>query len=306
MIGWGQQRNGLYYLVDSTYRKETPPNLPPKAFSVTWHRRLGHPSPFKLQLLAKNFSNISFSANKPCDVCPLAKQTRKPFGLSHIHTKHVFELLHCDIWRPHKIASHFGTCYFLTIVDDFFRSTWVYLMRHRSDTQQLLKSFIAYVDTQFNHKIKSIHTNNGGEFVSMQDFFREKGIVFQRSCVYTPQQNGVVERKHRHILETARALQFQSSLPLSFWDECILIVVYLINCLPTPLLTGLTPYEKLFGHPPSYNHLCTFGCLAYATNLIPSHKFDSRVRKILLVILLGKKHINYTISIPNTFSQEGM
>lgn len=81
-------------------------------------------------------------------------------------------------------------------------------MHHKSDTQQLLKSFIAYVDTQLNHKIKSIRTDNGGEFVSMQDFFREKGIVFQHSCVYTSQQNRVVEHKHRHILQTTRALHF--------------------------------------------------------------------------------------------------
>ncbi|KAM1078563.1 hypothetical protein ACFX15_025113 [Malus domestica] len=280
MIGWGRQHNGLYYLVDSKGR--TSPT-PPKVFSVTWHQRLGHPSPLRLQLLAKHFPEISLSENKPCDIFPLAKQTRLSFGLSHINTKHAFELIHCDIWGPHRVASRSGARYFLTIVDDFTRCTWVYLMRHKSNTQSLLKSFIAYAETQFHHKIKTIRTDNGGEFVSMLPFFNDHGILFQRSCVSTPQQNGVVERKHRHILQTARALHFQSHIPLHFWDECILTSIYLINRIPTLLLSGLTPYEKLFGHPPSYTHLRTFGCLAYATNLHPQHKFDARAKKCVFI-----------------------
>lgn len=123
MIGWGQQRNGLYYLVDGKGCNSSPLTMNSKAFSVTWHRQLGQPSLPRLQLLAKKFPEISFSTNKTCDVCPLAKQTRMSFGLSHITTKHAFALIHCDIWGPHKIASHSGARYFHTLVDDYTRST---------------------------------------------------------------------------------------------------------------------------------------------------------------------------------------
>jgi hypothetical protein len=109
-------------------------------------------------------------------------------------------------------------------------------MRNKSETQTLLRQFFHYVHTQFNTKVQKLRSDNGAEFLSLNFFFLEEGILFQHSCVYTPQQNDVVELKHRHILETARALRFQSHLPITFWGEYILTVVHIINCLPTLLL----------------------------------------------------------------------
>lgn len=80
-------------------------------------------------------------------------------------------------------------------------------------------------------------------------------MLFQSSCVGTPQQNGQVERKHRYILEDARALQFQASLPIEFWGECEHATTYLINRTPTKLIKGKTPHELLFGSPPSHSTL---------------------------------------------------
>ena len=127
--------------------------------------------------------------------------------------------------------------------------------------------------------IKSIRTNNALEF-NMVDFYNFKGIIHQQSCVYTPQQNLVMERKHQHSLATARALQIQSSLLLVFWGDCVLTAVYLINRLPKPFLQNKSPYEVLFKQFPSYSHLRTFGCLCFATDVSPNkHKFSLRARK---------------------------
>ncbi|KAL0395631.1 UNVERIFIED_CONTAM: Retrovirus-related Pol polyprotein from transposon RE2 [Sesamum calycinum] len=118
-------------------------------------------------------------------------------------------------------------------------------------------------------------------FAQFDDF---AGILHQTSCSYTPQQNGVVERKHKQLLEMARALLFQSSLPKKFWGESILTATYLINRLPTPLLNWKSPFEILYKKPPSYAQLKVFGCLCFASNVTPhKQKFDQRAYKCVFL-----------------------
>jgi len=156
-------------------------------------------------------------------------------------------------------------------------------MNHKSETQHLLESFIIFSQNQFQASIKTIRVDNGLEFISMRNFFLKKGIECQRTCVYTPQPNGVVERKHRHILNTARALLFQSHLPLEFWEECILTATYIINRLPIPLLKNKSPFEMPYNCPPSLTHLKTFSCLCYAIVVSPKQKFDSHARECIFI-----------------------
>jgi len=286
-IGLGKHFDGLYYL--------TPKHNPHLAnhihrTSSLWHQRLGHPSAAPLLSLAKNNVEIMFDSKHVCEVCPLAKQTRLPFSHSEIKSSAPFDLIHCDIWGPHRNPTHTGARYFLTIVDDFTRFTWVHLMSFKSDTQTILKSFFSWVKTQFQHDIKTLRADNGGEFLSIRPFLDSCGTLFQHSCPYTPQQNGVVERKHRHLLNVSRALKFQANLPLKFWGESLQTACYLINRLPSPLLSHKSPYELLHNTPPTYTHLRVFGCLSYATNLTPTNKFDERAHRcIFLGYPLGQK-----------------
>ena len=156
-------------------------------------------------------------------------------------------------------------------------------MSFKYETQGILQSFISWVETQFNRCIKTLRTDNGTEISSMKQYLDTNGINYHNSCAYTHQKNGVVERKHHHLLNVGRALRFQANLPLKFWGESIQMACYLINRLPTPPLSHKSPYQLLYNKLPSYHHLRTFGCLCYATNLLPTHKSDQRARRFIFV-----------------------
>ena len=135
--------------------------------------------------------------------------------------------------------------------------------------------------------MKCIRTDNAKELCEgkILSLFHKHGILHQRSCSDSPQQNGVVERKHRHFLETARALFFQSGVPAEYWGECLLTATHLINRMPLSCLQYISPYEKLYGKKPGYTHLKVFGCLAFASTLKAHRaKFDPRA---IPCILLG-------------------
>ena len=123
-----------------------------------WHLRLGHVFDDKLHHCISEVS--SFHSNKECVVCPIAKHKRLHFPNSKYLFDHSFDLIHCDVWGPFDKASHDGFKYFLTIVDDATRSTWVYLMKSKTDTRPLLISFCKMIFTQFQTSIKVIRTDN--------------------------------------------------------------------------------------------------------------------------------------------------
>ena len=113
------------------------------------------------------------------------------------------------------------------------------------------------------------------------------GILFQKSCVGTPQQNGRVERKHRHILNIARALRFQGGLPIVFWGECVLAAAHVINRTPSSILNKRTPYEVLFGHPPSFKELRVFGlCVLLTINGKKGINLQAELGSVFLLDIL--------------------
>lgn len=164
LIGVDGERNGLYYFKP----------LPATAIQSfghisfdTWHLRLGHLFLHNVPRFIPRPKTIDH-----CDTCNRGKHTRFPFKLIDNKSSMSFERTFCDIWDGYHIASSSGAHYFLTIVDEFTRVTWLYLMRYKYETLPYLRAFFSMIHTQFNSKIHHIRTDNGQEFIARatQDF----------------------------------------------------------------------------------------------------------------------------------------
>ncbi|CAH9101317.1 unnamed protein product, partial [Cuscuta europaea] len=137
-IGVGEQIGGLFHM--SRGEPAQVNNVISEDVEL-WHKRLGHPSLHVLEFL-QQLGNLNKSnrklAEKPCDICQRAKQTRDNFPINGNKANTLFELIYCDIWGPYHENRACGSKYFLTIVDDYSRSVWVYLMKNKSDAPCLL------------------------------------------------------------------------------------------------------------------------------------------------------------------------
>ena len=132
-----------------------------------------------------------------------------------------FELVNSDLWGPCSGVSPTGFQYFVTFVDDYSRTTWLYLMKNCSELFSNFRVFCAEIHTRFHVFVLNLRSDNVKEYLfeQFQSFMLQNDILHQTSCVDTPSQNGVVERKNRHLLETARALLFQMHVPKHFWAD---------------------------------------------------------------------------------------
>ena len=157
-----------------------------------------------------------------------------------------------------------GFIYFLTIVDDHTRVTWVYLIFTKDEVLTVFPEFIHMVETQYKAIVKAVRSDNAPE-LKFVDLYKKKGIEAYHSCPETPEQNSRMERKHQHIFNVARALMFQSHIPLEFWGDYILTAVFTINRLLTPLLKEKSPYQVYTLKKVDYDGLKVFGCLAYCS-----------------------------------------
>ena len=155
--------------------------------------------------------------------------------------------------------------YYCIFVDDYSRFTWYYTLQHKDQLADAFKHFKARIENESGTKIKILHTDHGGEFISnsLQKYLKEHGIIHRTSAPYTPEQNGTAERMNRTIMESARAMLFQTNINIRFWPHACATSVHIKNRLPHSSLNGITPYEKFHNKAPTIDHLKVFGCKAY-------------------------------------------
>jgi transposase InsO family protein len=164
-------------------------------------------------------------------------------------TDRPLELLHMDLFGPIAYISIGGSKYCLVIVDDYSCFTWVFFLQEKSHTQETLKGFLRRAQNEFGLRIKKIRSDNGTEFKNSQieGFLEEEGIKHEFSSPYTPQQNGVVERKNRTLLDMARTMLDEYKTSDLFWAEAVNTACYAINRLYLHRILKKTSYELLTG-----------------------------------------------------------
>ena len=152
----------------------------------------------------------------------------------------------------------------------------------------MFKHFKNEVENQLDRKIKVRRSDRGGEYeVPFGDFCSQHGIIHQTTAPYSPQQNGVVERKNRTLNEMMNALLLSSGLPQNLWGEAILSTNYILNRIPQKK-SNQSPYELLKGRIPFYKYLKVWGCLAKVA--VPIHKKVKIEKKTIDCVFIGYAH----------------
>ena len=177
--------------------------------------------------------------------------------------------------------------YALTFIDGFSRYCWVYFLKHKSKVFGLFKVFKALVENQSQRRLKILTSDNGGEYVKYKfiQYCEYAGIQMQHSIPYTPQQNGVVERKNRSLKEMATCMMEAKNLPPNFWAEAINCASYIQNRVPHKQLYGMTPFEAWSGKNPDVTHFRIFGSKAWARIPIKKRKdLQPQIKECLFVV----------------------
>jgi transposase InsO family protein len=258
---------GQLYLVDFNKAELDTCLIAKTNMGWLWHRRLAHVGMKNLHKLLKGehilgLTNVHFEKDRFCSACQAGKQV----GAHHPHknimtTDTPLELLHMDLFDPIAYISIGGSKYYQVIMDDYSRFTWVFVLHKKSQTQETLKGILRRAQNEFGLRIKKIRSDNGTEFKNSQieGFLVDEGIKHEFSSPYIPQQNDVVERKNRTLLDMARTMLDEYKTPDRFWAKAINTTCYSINRLYLHRILKKTSYELLTGKKPNVSYFRVFG-----------------------------------------------
>jgi len=171
----------------------------------------------------------------------------------------------------------------MSIIDDYSRRVWVYIVKNKSDTFEKFKECHTLVENQIGTKLKVLRTDNGLEFVSehFNEFCRKRGIKRHKTVAYTAQQNGLAERMNMTLLERVRCMLLGDGLSKSLWGEVVSTATYLINRCPSTGIDLKTPMEVWSGRLADYSNLKVFRALAFSQ--VKQDKLDARNVKCVFI-----------------------
>ncbi|KAL0279418.1 UNVERIFIED_CONTAM: hypothetical protein PYX00_000982 [Menopon gallinae] len=293
-VATGYLRGNLYALNTKAIRQKNEKaiiatnNRDKQIDAMKWHRRLGHLNFVDLKKMEKNANGVrikKIEENTNCDICIRGKLCRSPFVKDTASKAKLLEIIHSDVCGPMKTESLGKSKYFVTFTDEKSRWTEVYFIRKKSQVLEKFKEFRAKMEKLTERKIKFLQSDNGTEYVNNEfdKYLKENGIQRRLSISYSPQQNGISERKNRTLLDMARCLLIQAGMKPSFWAEAVNTANYIRNRCPTSAQNS-SPYEIFFGKQPYLGHMKEFGCDVFVKNNAPNKdKFQPRAQKMIFV-----------------------
>ena len=256
-----------------------------------WHHRFCHINNRSISELAKKGYvrglTDSMTVSDQCYGCCLGKSTKAPCKeLSGKSSSATLDLLHSDVCGPMPVASEGGSRYFMTVVDDYSRKIDVFFLKSKDEVVKNIKQHLEKIENQKGQKVKRFRSDNGLEYCNkaLQELFANRGIKHERTCVETPQMNGVAERANRTLLDMTRSMLLSAKLPQVFWAETVATAAYVRNRMVHSNLEDGVPEGIWTERQASVKHLKVFGCLAYAH--LPSQgrrKLDPRARTCIFV-----------------------
>src|SRR5438105_7186001 len=300
-IAFSGRLKGKLYPVDFTTTRVTPETclMAKSSMGWLWHRRLAHVGMRNLAKLQKGehilgLTNVIFEKDKVCGACQPGKQHGVPHPSKNIvSTTKPLELLHMDLFEPVAYISIGGNKYGFVIVDGYSHFTWVFFLQDKSEVQETFKKFARRAQNEFEVKIKRIRSDNGTEFKNtrIEEFLDEEGIKHEFLAPYTPQQNGVVERKNRTLIEAARTMLDEYKTSDQFWTEAANTACHAINQLYLHKILKKTAYELLTGNKPKIHYFRVFGSKCFILNKkSKSSKFAPKVDEGFLLGYLSNAH----------------
>ncbi|GJV94210.1 retrovirus-related pol polyprotein from transposon TNT 1-94 [Tanacetum coccineum] len=200
-----------------------------KTKSWLWHRRLSHLNFSTINHLARHglvcgLPKLKFEKDHLCYACIMGKSKKKPHKPKSKDTnQEKLYLLHMDLCGPMSVASINGKKYILVIVDDYSRFTWVKCLRSKDEAPDFIIKFLKMIQVRLKAPVRQIRTYNGTEFVNqtLRDYYEKVGISHETSIARSPQQNGVVERRNRTLIEVARTMLIYAKALLFLWAEAV-------------------------------------------------------------------------------------
>jgi len=300
--------HGTLYKLDVPY--EAPQCALLSSTLDTWHQRLAHVDATTIRnMVDKNIvTGIKLTRDSSqditCDGCILGKGHRSPIPKkSMTRSSNILQLVHSDVNGPLETASIGGSRYFITFIDDYSKWTVVYMMRTKSESFNCFQKYHKYAEVHTGRRvnklnvirrtnkteeqIKSIRTDNGGEYISnkFKDYLLEHGISHQLTVAYTPQQNGVSERMNRTLIDLVRSMIHTAGLEKKFWAEALQTAVHIRNRVTSRSLPpGKTPYHLWMNKVPDLSYLRIFGsdCF-YTISKQKVKKLDPRATKAIFM-----------------------